>query len=253
MTLGKMEDSLPQDATSRSASDPAEKGTPATSHPGTGHRARLRERLLKGGAEALADYELLEFLLFAAIRQGDTKPLAKNLIAQFGSFAAVLAADPQALKQVKGMGEASVAALHAVSLATRRMARGAVQDKPVLGSWQALLDYLAVDMAHLNHERVRVLYLDAQNRLILDHHFAEGSIDEAAIHPREVIRKAFDIGATALILVHNHPSGNPEPSRADIAITARIAEAGRLLGVTVHDHVIVGRSGHVSLRAKGLI
>ena len=231
-------------------------GAPARASEATGaigHRERLRHRLLTGGAEALADYELLEFLLFAAIRQGDTKPLAKNLIAQFGSFAAVLAADPQALKQVKGMGEASVAALHAVSLATRRMARGAVQDKPVLGSWQALLDYLAVDMAHLNHERVRVLYLNAQNRLILDHHFAEGSIDEAAIHPREVIRKAFDIGATALILVHNHPSGNPEPSRADIAITARIAEAGRLLGVTVHDHVIIGQGRHVSLKAKGLI
>lgn len=160
-----------------------EESNNSAGHAGAGHRARLRDRLLTGGPEALADYELLEFLLFAAIRQGDTKPLAKNLIAQFGSFAAVLAADPQALKQVKGMGQASVAALHAVSLATRRMARGAVQDKPVLGSWQALLDYLAVDMAHLNHERVRVLYLNAQNRLILDHHFAEGSIDEAAIHP----------------------------------------------------------------------
>jgi DNA repair protein RadC len=222
-------------------------------HAGAGHRGRLRQRLLSGGADALADYELLEFLLFAAIRQGDTKPLAKALIRHFGSLSAVLAADPQALKQVKGMGEASAAALHAVNLAARRMARGAVQDKPVLGSWQALLDYLAIDMAHLNHERVRVLYLNTQNRLILDHMLGEGSIDEAAIHPREVIRKAFDIGATALILVHNHPSGNPEPSRADIAITARIAEAGRLLGVTVHDHVIVGRDGHVSLRAKGLI
>lgn len=222
-------------------------------HGGSGHRARLRQRLLKGGAEALADYELLEFLLFAAIRQGDTKPLAKSLIAHFGSFSAVLNADPGALAQIKGLGEASAASLHAVSLAARRMARGMVEDKPVLGSWQALLDYLAIDMAHLNYERVRVLYLNTQNRLILDHHVGDGSIDEAAIHPREVIRKAFDIGATALILVHNHPSGNPEPSRADIAITNRIAEAGRLLGVTVHDHVIVGRSGHVSLRAKGLI
>ena len=220
---------------------------------GVGHRQRLRQRLLNGGAEALADYELLEFLLFAAIRQGDTKPLAKDLIAHFGSFSAVLAADPQALRQVHGMGEASAAALHAAALAARRMARGAVQDRPMLGSWQALLDYLSIDMAHLTHERVRGLYLDTQNRLILDHLLAEGSVDEAAIHPREVIRKAFDIGATALILVHNHPSGNPEPSRADIAITARIAEAGRLLGVTVHDHVIIGREGNVSLRAKGLI
>lgn len=222
-------------------------------HGGTGHRERLRQRLLGGGAEALADYELLEYLLFAAFRRGDTKPVAKALIARFGSFSAVLNAEPGALAQVKGMGLASAAALHAVALAARRMTRGEIEGKPVLGSWQALLDYLAVDMAHLTVERVRVLYLNAQNRLILDHHVGDGSIDEAAIHPREVIRKAFDIGATALILVHNHPSGNPEPSRADIQITQRIAEAGRLLGVTVHDHVIIGRGGHVSLRAKGLV
>ena len=254
MTSGKGEDSLPQDATSRSASDPAEKGSPATSHPGTGHRARLRERLLKGGAEALADYELLEFLLFAGMRQGDTKPIAKRLIAQFGSLSAVLNADPAALMQVKGMGEANAASLRSVALAARRMARGAVENRPVLGSWQALMDYLAIDMGQLAHERVRVLYLNTQNRLILDHLASEGSIDEAAIHPREVMRKAFDIGATALILVHNHPSGDPQPSRADIAITNQIAEAGRHVGVTVHDHVIVGGGGrHVSLRAKGLI
>lgn len=225
----------------------------AANNGGAGHRERLRTRLLKGGAEALADYELLEFLLFAAIRQGDTKPLAKDLIKRFGSLAEVLNAGPGALAQVKGMGDASAAALHAVALAARRMARSEVQQKPVLGSWQALLDYLAIDMSHLKHERVRVLYLDTRNRLIDDHLAAEGSVDEAAIHPREVIRRAFDLGATALILVHNHPSGDPEPSRADIAITNRIAEAGRLLGVTVHDHVIVGRGSHVSLRAKGLI
>ncbi|TMM50137.1 RadC family protein [Qipengyuania marisflavi] len=222
-------------------------------HSGAGHRERLRHRLLTGGAEALADYELLEFLLFAGMRQGDTKPIAKALIAHFGSLAAVLNAEPDALMQVKGMGEAGAAALKSVALAARRMARGAVEDKPVLGSWQALIDYLTIDMGHLTRERVRVLYLDARNRLIDDHHVGDGSIDEAAIHPREVIRKAFDLGATALILVHNHPSGNPEPSRADIAITKRIAEAGRLLDVTVHDHVIVGRGSHVSLRAKGLI
>ena len=201
----------------------------------------------------MADYELLEYLLFAAFRQGDTKPLAKTLIARFGSFAGVLNADPQALAQVKGMGKASAASLYAVAMAARRMARGAIEQQPVLGSWQALLDYLAIDMGHLRHERVRVLYLDTRNRLILDHLAAEGSVDEAAIPPREVIRKAFDIGATALILVHNHPSGDPEPSRADIQITSRIAEAGRLLNITVHDHVIVGRGRHVSLRAKGLI
>jgi DNA repair protein RadC len=218
-----------------------------------GHRARLRRRLLDGGAEALADYEVLEYLLFAANPRGDTKPLAKALLARFGSLHAVLNAEPGALTDVAGMGETGAAYLRAVALAARRMARGQVQEKPILGSWQALLDYLTIDMAHLTHERVRVLYLDTRNRLILDHHAAEGTIDEAAIHPREVIRRALDVGASALILVHNHPSGNPEPSRADIAITRSIAEAGRLLGVVVHDHVIVGREGHTSMKAKGLI
>lgn len=230
-----------------------EAGAKAPAHGGSGHRERLRDRLLKGGAEALADYEVLEYLLFAAFRQGDTKPLAKALITRFGSLSAVLNAEPGALAEVKGMGKSSAAALKAVALAARRMARNEVEDKPVLGSWQALLDYLTVDMAHLTVGRVRVLYLNTQNRLIQDHHVGDGSIDEAAIHPREVIRRGLDLGATALILVHNHPSGNPEPSRADIQITSRIAEAGRLLGITVHDHVIVGRQGHVSLRAKGLI
>lgn len=220
---------------------------------GTGHRERLRQRLLHGGAEALADYEVLEYLLFGARARGDTKPLAKELLARFGSLAAVLDAEPGALSQVKGISEASIGALKIAALAARRMARSEVRQQPVLGSWQALLDYLAIDMAHLTVERVRVLYLDTRNRLILDHHVGDGSIDEAAIHPREVIRRGLDVGAAALILVHNHPSGNPEPSRADIQITQRIAEAGRLLGMTVHDHVIVGREGHVSLRAKGLI
>lgn len=222
-------------------------------HDGAGHRARLRKRLLDGGAEALADYEVLEYLLFAARPRGDTKPTAKALLKRFGSLAGVLNAEWKALASVEGMGEVSAAQLKVVALAARRMARSQVQEKPILSSWQALLDYLAIDMAHLTVERVRVLYLDARNRLVLDHHAGDGSVDEAAIHPREVIRRGLDIGATALILVHNHPSGNPEPSRADIQITQRIAEAGRLLGITVHDHVIVGREGHVSLKAKGLI
>ena len=222
-------------------------------HSGTGHRARLRERLLGGGPEALADYEVLEYLLFAGMRQGDTKPVAKALLARFGSLASVLNADANALQQVSGVGEASAAALKSVSVAARRMARSELNEKPILSSWQALIDYLSIDMAHLTIERVRILYLDTRNRLIDDHHLGDGSIDEATIHPREVIRKAMDVGASALILVHNHPSGNPEPSQADIQITRRIAEAGRLLGVTVHDHVIIGTQGHISLRSKGLI
>ncbi|NQX93943.1 MAG: DNA repair protein RadC [Erythrobacter sp.] len=228
-------------------------GSDAGKAAGKGHRARLRERLLKGGDEALADYEVLEYLLFAGMRQGDTKPVAKALISRFGSIAGVLNADPAALRQVKGVGETSAAALKSVAIAARRAARSQVVDKPVLSSWQGLLDYLSTDMAHLTKERVRVLYLDAKNRLIDDHHHAEGSINESAIHPREVIRRAMDVGASALILVHNHPSGNPEPSRADIQITQKIAEAGEHLGVTLHDHVIVGREGHVSLRQRGLI
>jgi DNA repair protein RadC len=218
-----------------------------------GHRARLRKRLLEGGAEALADHEVIEFLLMNARPRIDTKPIARALLKRYGSLAGVLNADPKALAGHAQMGEASAAALKIVALAARRLARSQVQEKPVLGSWQALLDYLHIDMAHLTVERVRVLYLNAQNRLIHDEHVCDGSIDEAAIHPREVIRRALDLGATALILVHNHPSGSPDPSRADIQITGRIAEAGRLLGITVHDHVIVGREGHVSLKAKGLI
>jgi DNA repair protein RadC len=201
----------------------------------------------------LADYEVLEYLLFAGVRQGDTKPVAKALLDRFGSLANVLNADAKALQQVSGMGEVSAAALISVAVAARRMARSEVKDKPVLSSWQALLDYLAIDMAHLKNERVRVLYLDTRNRLIDDHLASEGSVDEAAIHPRVVIQRAMDLGASALILVHNHPSGNPEPSRADIQITQRIAEAGRHLSITVHDHVIIGSEGHVSLKAKGLI
>lgn len=220
---------------------------------GAGHRARLRARLLGGGPEALADHEVIEYLLMTAIPRRDTKPLAKTLLTRFGSFAGVLNADPKALALHPGMGDTSAAALKIVALAARRLARTALQEAPVLGSWQSLIDYLTIDMAHLTHERVRVLYLDSKNRLVLDDLVTDGSLDEAAIHPREVVKTALDVGAAALILVHNHPSGSPEPSRADVQITNRIAEAGRLIGITVHDHVIIGREGHVSLKAKGLI
>lgn len=222
-------------------------------HHGSGHRARLRTRLLGGGDGALADHEVVEYLLMTAIPRKDVKPLAKSLLNRFGGLAGVFNADASALAQHPGMGETSAAALKIVALAARRLARTGVQDQPVLASWQALIDYLTIDMAHLNHERVRVLYLDTRNRLIADEVLSEGSLDEAAIHPREVVKKALDLGSAALIMVHNHPSGSPEPSRADIAITNRIAEAGRLLGITLHDHVIIGKEGHVSLRAKGLV
>lgn len=226
---------------------------PDEPHHAEGHRARLRARLLGGGEAALADHEVVEYLLMTAIPRKDVKPLAKSLIDRFGGLAAVFNADPSALARHPGMGETSAAALKIVALAARRLARTGVQDRPVLASWQALLDYLAIDMAHLKHERVRVLYLDTRNRLVMDEKLTDGSLDEAAIHPRDVVKRALDLGAAALILVHNHPSGSPEPSRADVAITNRIAEAGRLLGITVHDHVIVGKEGHVSLKARGLV
>ena len=230
----------------------ADQESPLPDHT-AGHRARLRARLLDGGAEALAEHEVVEYLLMTAIPRKDVKPLAKTLLDRFGGLAGLLNADPRSLAKHPGMGETSAAALKIVALAARRLARAEVRSAPVLGSWQALIDYLTIDMAHLTVERVRVLYLNAANMLIHDEHVGDGSIDEAAIHPREVIRRALDLGAVALILVHNHPSGSPEPSRADIAITNKIAEAGRLLGIVVHDHVIIGRHGHVSLKAKGLI
>ena len=222
-------------------------------HHGSGHRARLRARLLSGGEGALADHEVVEYLLMTAIPRKDVKPLAKSLLGRFGGLAGVFNADAAALAQHPGMGETSAAALKIVALAARRLARTGVQDQPVLASWQALIDYLTIDMAHLKHERVRVLYLDTKNRLISDEVLSEGSLDEAAIHPREVVKKALDLGSAAMIMVHNHPSGSPEPSRADIALTNRIAEAGRLLGIALHDHVIIGKEGHASFRAKGLV
>jgi len=231
----------------------AERGSAPAGSDSSGHRARLRKRLLEGGSEALGDHEIIEYLLMTAIPRRDVKPLARTLIDRFGSLAGVLNADPSALARHPGMGDTSAASLKIVALAARRMAREQVREQPVLGNWQALIDYLTIDMAHLTVERVRILFLNHRNLLVHDWHVGDGSIDEAGIHPREVIRKALDIGATALILVHNHPSGSPEPSRADIQVTNRIAEAGRLLGIVVHDHIVIGRHGHVSLKAKGLI
>lgn len=201
----------------------------------------------------MADYELLEYLLFAANARRDTKPQAKALLLRFGSLMGVLNADADALQQVEDVGETSAAALKAVALAANRMMQREAARGPVLSSSTALIQYLSMNMGDLKHERVRALFLDARNRLILDHLVSEGTIDEAAIHPREIIRKAFDVGAAALILAHNHPSGNCEPSKADIEITRRIAEAGRLLGVMVHDHIIIGSGEFISLRAKGLL
>ncbi len=218
-----------------------------------GHRARLRDRILERGGDALADYELIEFLLMLAIPRIDTKPLAKALLREFGSFGSVLSADAEALMRVKGIKASAAASLKIVQAAALRLLHSEIEAKPMLASWQALLDYLRADMSHTLIERVRVLYLNSKNILIRDEIASEGSIDEAAVHVREIIRRAIDLGASALILVHNHPSGDPQPSRADIALTRDIMEAGHRLKIAVHDHVIVGRQGHASLRALGLM
>ncbi len=219
----------------------------------SGHRARLRQRLLGHGGDGLLDHELVEYLLALAIPRRDTKPLAKTLLAEFGGIGGVFSADPEALSRVNGMGETAVAAIKIAQAAALRLLRAEVAERPVLANWQALMDYLHADMAHHVIERVRVLHLNTRNMLIRDELISEGSIDEAAVHVREVIRRAIDLGSAAIILVHNHPSGDPAPSRADIELTRQIAEAAKRLGIAVHDHIIIGATGHVSLRAKGLI
>ncbi|KTF69563.1 RadC family protein [Sphingomonas sp. HT-1] len=218
-----------------------------------GHRARLRQRLFEGGPDALLDHELVEYLLALTIPRIDTKPLAKALLAEFGGIAGLLTADAEAIARVKGMKDTNIAALKAVHAAALRLLQARVREQPVLANWQALLDYLRADMAPHTIERFRVLHLNTRNMLVRDELMNEGSVDEAPVYVREVIRRALHLGSAALILVHNHPSGDPSPSRADIDITRRIAEAGKPLGILVHDHVVIGSEGHVSLRAKGLI
>ncbi|NML12530.1 DNA repair protein RadC [Sphingobium sp. AR-3-1] len=224
-----------------------------TAHDGVGHRARLRQKLADSGGDALHDHELIEYLLALAIPRRDTKPLAKALLREFGGIGGLMSADWQAIARVPGMGDTSIAAIKIVQASTLRMLRNEVAARPVLASWQALLDYLRADMAHLHVERVRVLHLNSRNMLIRDDHMGDGSIDQAAIYVREVIKRAMELGSAALILVHNHPSGDPSPSRQDIDITRQIVEAGKRLGISVHDHIIMAASGHASLRAQGLL
>ena len=219
----------------------------------SGHRARLRRRLFEGGPDALLDHELIEYLLALAIPRADTKPTARLLLAEFGGIGGVLSADPEALMRVKGVGETAVAALKAAQAAALRLLRAEAAVRPVLGNWQAVLDYLHADMAHHGVERVRVLHLNSRNMLIRDELMNEGSIDEAPLYVREVIRRALDLGSAAILLVHNHPSGDPSPSRADIDVTKAVVAAGKPLGIQVHDHLIMGTKGHASLRALGLI
>ena len=220
---------------------------------GTGHRARLRKRLFQDGPEALHDHELIEYLLALTIPRRDTKALAKSLIGKFGSVGALLSAEPDAIARAGNLSESSVAAIKIAEAAALRLLKSRIEDKPVLGSWQALLDYLHADMAHHAVEQVRILYLNSKNMLIRDELLSEGSVDEAAVYVREIVRRALDCHAVALILVHNHPSGDPQPSQQDIKLTREIIEATRHLKIAVHDHVIVGTKGHASMRALGLI
>jgi DNA repair protein RadC len=218
-----------------------------------GHRGRMREKLLERGADALADYELLEMLLFFAFKTGDTKPLAKALINQYGSFAAVLAAPPRELLATRGLGQHSVSALKLVQASALRLAKAEVMERPVLNNWERLVDYLTAALAREPVEQVRVLFLDPRNRLIADEAQGKGTVNHTPVYPREVVKRALEVGATALILVHNHPSGDPTPSRADIEVTAEVKAAAGVFGIVVHDHLIVGNGRQTSLRREGLL
>ena len=217
-----------------------------------GHRDRLRERALAGGLAALPDYEILELHLFRSIPRGDVKPLAKQLLARFGSLAAVLGATPDELKTVKGVGDALALDLKLLHEAALRTARDAVGKRPVISSWSALLAYVKTALAHETREQFRVLFLDKKNQLIADEVMNRGTVDHAPVYPREVMRRALELSASAVILVHNHPSGDPTPSSADIDMTRQIVEAGRSLRIAVHDHLIAARDGVASLKALGL-
>ena len=220
---------------------------------GRGHRKRLRQRLIEGGPDALHDHELVEYLLTLAIPRRDTKPLAKHLLREFGSFGRLLAADADAIIRIGGVSEATAAALKIAHATANRLLETRIEKEEVLGSWNALLDYLRANMAYEPVERVRVLFLNSRNVLIANEPMSRGSVDEAAVYVREVARRALDYSATAIIIVHNHPSGDPSPSQQDIRLTRDLAEACRHLKITLHDHVIVGAKGHASLRAMGLI
>jgi DNA repair protein RadC len=217
-----------------------------------GHRSRLRERLLDAGPEGFHDYELIEYLLTLTIPRVDTKPLAKRLLDDFGGIGPLLSASADTLRR-EGVSEAAIAALKIAHAAALRLLEARIEAQPVLSSWDALGDYLHATLAHRRTEEVRILFLNAKNMLLANEALWQGSVDEASVHVREVIARAIALGATALIIVHNHPSGDPTPSQQDIRLTRDLVEAGRHMKVTVHDHVIVGANGRTSMRAMGLI
>lgn len=217
------------------------------------HRKRLRERFMAGGAQAMPDYELLELVLFRAIPRQDVKPLARSLLDHFGDFNRVLSARPEHLAQVSGVGDAVICELKIIEAAAHRLSRARVMQRHVVSSWAALIDYCHTTMAHREIEHFRVLYLDRKNVLIADEEQARGTVDHVPVYPREVVRRALDLSASALILVHNHPSGDPTPSQSDIAMTRQIINAAAALSIEVHDHLIIGQSRELSFRAEGLL
>jgi len=218
-----------------------------------GHRERLRGRFREAGADALSDYELLELLLFRALPRRDVKPLAKSLLEKFGSFAEVITAPAVRLAEVKGLGDSGVTELKIVQAAASRLLRGQVKKRPALSSWSAVLDYCRTAQAFADRELFRVLFLDKRNQLIADEVQQVGTIDHTPVYPREVVKRALELSATAIILVHNHPSGDPTPSHADIQMTQQIIAVAQRLGISVHDHIIVGKDGHASLKGLKLI
>ncbi len=217
------------------------------------HRKRLRDRFMQGGAAAMPDYELLELVLFRAIPRQDVKPLARLLLDTFGDFNRVISAPPARLMLVKGVGDAVVQELKIVEAAAQRMMRARVINRPVLSSWDALLDYCHTTMSHRETEQFRILYLDRKNVLIADEEQARGTVDHVPVYPREVVKRALELNASALILVHNHPSGDPTPSDADVSMTCQVQDACNALGIVLHDHLIIGKSREVSFKSLGYL
>ena len=218
-----------------------------------GHRQRLRQRFLSGGPEALADYEMLELILQGALPRIDTKPIARALLARFGDYVAVISAAPEDLAQVKGMGEAAVAAIKAIQAAAIRLTRLKVMQQPVLSSWEAVIDYCQAQLAHEKREQFYILLLDRKNTLIATEQLGEGTVDHTPVYPREVVKRALDRHASAVILVHNHPSGDPTPSRDDIQMTKDIGKALNAVEIRLHDHLVIGSRGHASFKRLGFL
>jgi len=217
------------------------------------HRARLRARFMSGGADAMPDYELLELILFRSIPRKDVKPLARALLDQFGDFNRVVSASPERLSKMSGIGDAVICDLKVIQSAAQRMSRARIMQRQVISSWDALLDYCHTTMAHRETEQFRVLFLDRKNVLIADEEQAEGTVDHVPVYPREVAKRALELNASAIILVHNHPSGDPTPSQSDIAMTRKIEMALEALSITLHDHLIIGASAELSFRSDGLL